>query len=81
MSSSGRLIEFFRLKANSNVVVRLIDKESVEFHKWAWEGNEAPRSCVEQRNYKPITEDFYEKFEQITSEQFNDVWGKNLEKA
>ena len=70
------MIKYYRHKEKPEVICEVFGKFA-RFGKWVWQGN----TCTEVYTHKEVTEAFSSAFEELTQEEFNDVWGKKLQEA
>jgi hypothetical protein len=69
-------MRYFQHKEKSSVICELINN-SLRFGKWVWNGD----TCIEVYTFKDYTKDIDKVFKEITQEEYNSVWGVNLNDA
>ena len=70
------MTRYYRHKDNNNVICSVYGGVA-RFSKWVWQGN----YCNEVYNLKKVESAFYEAFEEVSINEFNSVWGVNLQNA
>jgi hypothetical protein len=70
------MTRYYRHKNNNNVICSVYGGVA-RFSKWVWQGN----YCNEVYNLKKVESAFYEAFEEVSINEFNSVWGVNLQNA
>ena len=70
------MTRYYKHKENNNVICSVYNGIA-RFGKWVWQGN----YCSEVYKLKKVEGSFYESFEEVSINEFNSVWGVNLQNA
>jgi len=68
--------DYYRHREKKEVICYIINNK-IFFSKWIWKGN----ICSENYRTKDLTDDFYKSFVKITSTEYNNQWGINLQNS
>ena len=70
------MTRYYKHKNNNNVICSVYSGVA-RFGKWVWQGD----YCNEVYKYKKVEYAFYDSFEEISIEKFNNIWGIKLQNA